>query len=204
MEKLVIIGSGPAGLSAAIYTAREGLEPLVLAGSRGMGQLELTTVVENFPGFPDGVMGPDLVSSMQKQAERFGTRFVYEDVSGVDFSARPLVIEAGGKIYETESAIIATGAEAKMLGLPSEKKFIGKGVSACGTCDGPFFKDRDVIVVGGGDTAMEDANFITKFAKSVTIVHRRDSFRASKILQLLPACKICQKHHQQRKLPLYQ
>ncbi len=183
MEKLVIIGSGPAGLSAAIYTAREGFEPLVLAGSRGMGQLELTTVVENFPGFPDGVMGPDLVSSMQKQAERFGTRFVYEDVSGVDFSARPLVIEAGGKIYETESTIIATGAEAKMLGLPSEKKFIGKGVSACGTCDGPFFKDRDVIVVGGGDTAMEDANFVTKFAKSVTIVHRRDSFRASKIMQ---------------------
>lgn len=183
VEKVIIIGSGPAGLSAAIYTAREGFKPLVLAGSTGGGQLELTTVVENFPAFPEGVMGPELVQKMKKQSERFGTRFVYEDVSSVDFSSRPFKITAGGNEYETESVIIATGANAKMLGIESEKRFIGRGVSTCGTCDGPFFKGKEVIVVGGGDTAMEDANFITNFANSVTIVHRRDSFRASKIMQ---------------------
>ena len=183
VEKVVIIGSGPAGLSAAIYTSREGFEPLVIAGSTGGGQLELTTTVENFPGFPEGVLGPELVQLMKKQAEKFGTRFVYEDLTGVDFSARPFVVQAGEKRYETESIIIATGANAKMLGIESEKKFVGKGVSTCGTCDGPFFKGKDVIVVGGGDTAMEDSNFITKFARSVTIVHRKDTFRASKIMQ---------------------
>lgn len=183
VEKVVIIGSGPAGLSAAIYTSREGFGPLVIAGSTGGGQLELTTTVENFPGFPEGVMGPELVQLMKKQAERFGTRFVYEDLTGVDFSRRPFKIQAGGKSYEAESLIIATGANAKTLGIESEEKFVGKGVSTCGTCDGPFFKNKDVIVVGGGDTAMEDSDFITKFAKSVTIVHRKDKFRASKIMQ---------------------
>jgi thioredoxin reductase (NADPH) len=183
VEKVVIIGSGPAGLSAAIYTSREGFEPLVIAGSRGGGQLELTTTVENFPGFPDGVLGPELVQLMKKQAEKFGTRFVYEELTGVDFSKRPFSIQAGEKRFETESIIIATGANAKTLGIGSENKFIGKGVSTCGTCDGPFFRNKDVIVVGGGDTAMEDSDFIAKFAKSVTIVHRKDRFRASKIMQ---------------------
>lgn len=183
VEKVVIIGSGPAGLSAAIYTSREGFEPLVIAGSKGGGQLELTTVVENFPGFPDGVMGPELVQLMKKQAERFGTRFVYEELTEIDFSKRPFSIQAGEKRFEAESIIIATGANAKTLGIGSENKFIGKGVSTCGTCDGPFFRNKNVIVVGGGDTAMEDSDFIAKFANSVTIVHRKDKFRASKIMQ---------------------
>jgi thioredoxin reductase (NADPH) len=183
VEKIVIIGSGPAGLSAAIYASREGFDPLVIAGSSGGGQLELTTTVENFPGFPDGVQGPDLVNKMKMQAERFGTRFVYEDLSDVDFASRPLKAVAGGKTYEADSIIIATGANAKNLGIDSENRYIGKGVSTCGTCDGPFFKNKNVIVVGGGDTAMEDANFITKFADTVTIVHRREEFKASKIMQ---------------------
>ncbi len=183
VEKIVIIGSGPAGLSAAIYASREGFDPLVIAGSGGGGQLELTTTVENFPGFPDGVQGPDLVNKMKMQAERFGTRFVYEDLSDVDFASRPLKAVAGGKTYEADSIIIATGANAKNLGIDSENRYIGKGVSTCGTCDGPFFKNKNVIVVGGGDTAMEDANFITKFADTVTIVHRREEFKASKIMQ---------------------
>lgn len=183
VEKVVIIGSGPAGLSAAIYTSREGFGPLVIVGSGGGGQLELTTTVENFPGFPDGVMGPDLVALMKKQAERFGTRFLNEDVIAVDFSKKPFRVTAGGKDYDTETVIIATGANAKTLGLPEETRFIGKGISTCATCDGSFYKDKDVIVVGGGDTAMEDSDFLTRFAKSVTIVHRRDSFRASRIMQ---------------------
>ena len=183
VEKLVIIGGGPAGLSAAIYASREGFSPLVIVGSGGGGQLELTTMVDNFPGFPNGVMGPELVGSMRAQAERFGTRFVQEDVTEVDFSSRPFMIKAGGVEYRSETVIIATGANAKTLGIESESKFVGKGVSTCGTCDGPFYRDRDVIVVGGGDTAMEDSEFITKFAKSVTIVHRRSAFKASKAMQ---------------------
>jgi len=182
VEKVVIVGSGPAGLSAAIYTAREGYAPLVIAGTTGGGQLELTTVVENMPGFPDGVDGPEVIKLMRKQAEKFGTRFLVEDLTGVDFGTRPFKVTAGGKTYETDSVIIATGASAKWLGIESEKRFIGKGVSSCGTCDGPFFKNKNVIVVGGGDTAMEDSLFLTNFASSVTVVHRRDQFRASKIM----------------------
>ncbi|MEM0200918.1 MAG: thioredoxin-disulfide reductase [Candidatus Micrarchaeaceae archaeon] len=183
VEKIIIIGSGPAGLSAAIYAAREGFEPLLIAGSKGGGQLELTTVVENFPGFPDGVNGPDVVKFMKKQAEKFGTRFIEKDVEEVYLKSKPIKVTVEEKIYETDSLIIATGANAKWLGLPSESKFIGKGVSSCGTCDGPFFKNKDVIVVGGGDTAMEDSIFLTKFANSVTIVHRKDTLKASKIMQ---------------------
>ncbi len=182
-EKVIIIGSGPAGLSAALYTAREEFSPLVISGTVAGGQLELTTLVENFPGFTDGVMGPELVEKMRRQAERFGTRFVQEDVTEVDFSSKPYKIKAGESAYEAETVIIATGANAKTLGIESEKKFVGKGVSTCGTCDGPFFKNKDVIVIGGGDTAMEDSDFLTKFANSVTIVHRKDSFRASKAMQ---------------------
>ncbi len=182
-ENVVIIGSGCAGLSAAIYTSREGFEPLVIAGSISGGQLMLTTDVENYPGFPQGVQGPELIELMHKQAERFGTRFVYEDVLDVDLSSTPFKITTSEKTYETRSIIVATGANAKTLGLEEEKKLMGRGVSVCATCDGPFYKNKDVVVVGGGDTAMEDSNFLTKFANSVTIVHRRDSFRASKIMQ---------------------
>ncbi len=182
-EKLIIIGSGPAGLAAAIYAAREGFEPLVIAGTRGGGQLELTSIVENIPGFPDGIDGPEFVKRTKAQAEKFGTRFLYEDVTAVSLSSKPFAITAGGKQYLADSVIIATGANAKWLGLPSEQRLIGKGVSSCGTCDGPFFKNKNVLVVGGGDTAMEDALFLTKFASSVTVVHRKESLRASKIMQ---------------------
>ncbi len=182
-ERVIIVGSGPAGLSAAIYTAREDFRPLVIAGTKGGGQLELTTVVENYPGFPEGIDGPVLIQKLKEQAKRFGARFVEEDLSEIDFSGTPRKVTAGGKVYETDAVIIATGANAKWLGIESEKRFIGKGVSSCGTCDGPFFKNKNVIVVGGGDTAMEDATFITKFASSVTVVHRRDQLRASKIMQ---------------------
>ncbi len=183
VEKIIIVGSGPAGLSAAIYTSREGFRPLVIAGTRGGGQLELTTIVENYPGFPEGIDGPVLIQKLKEQAAKFGTRFVDEDLTGVDLSKRPFRVTTGGKTYETDSVIIATGANAKWLGISSEKKFIGKGVSSCGTCDGPFFKNKNVIVVGGGDTAMEDTLFLTKFASSVTVVHRRESLRASRIMQ---------------------
>ncbi len=182
VEKVIILGGGPAGLSAAIYTAREGFEPLVIAGFTAGGQLSLTTVVENIPGFPDGIMGPEFVAQMRRQAEKFGTRFIDGDATAVDLKSRPFKVTAEGKNYETETLIIATGANAKWLGIDSEKRFIGHGVSSCGTCDGPFFRNKNVIVVGGGDTAMEDSIFLTRFAKSVTIVHRRDSFRASKIM----------------------
>ncbi len=181
-EKLIIIGSGPAGLSAAIYTAREGYGPLLIGGTSG-GQLELTSVVENFPGFPGGINGPDLIEVMRKQAEEFGTRFIDEVVTAVDLDSKPMAVSIGEEVYYTESIIIATGANAKWLGIASEKQFIGRGVSSCATCDGPFFKGKKVIVVGGGDTAMEDSLFLTKFAESVTIVHRRDAFRASKVMQ---------------------
>ncbi len=182
-EKVIIIGSGPAGLSAAIYTAREAFKPLVIAGTKGGGQLELTSIVENYPGFPEGIDGPVLIQKLREQAAKFGARFINEDLTDVDFSGRPLKITAGDNTYEADTVIIATGANAKWLGIESEKKFIGKGVSSCGTCDGPFFKNKKVIVVGGGDTAMEDATFLTRFAESVTVVHRRDQLRASKIMQ---------------------
>ena len=182
-EKLIILGGGPAGLSAAIYAAREGFEPLVIAGYNPGGQLLLTTVVENFPGFPDGIDGPEIINLMRKQAERFGTRFINDNASAVDLSTKPYMVTVGKQVYETQSMIIATGADAKWLGLESERKFIGHGVSSWGTCDGPFFKNKDVIIVGGGDTAMEDALFLTRFANSVTVVHRRSELRASKIMQ---------------------
>ena len=182
VEKVIILGGGPAGLSAAIYTAREGFLPLVIAGFTAGGQLMLTTIVENIPGFPEGIMGPDLVLHMRKQAEKFGTRFIDSNATAVDFKSRPFKVTVDGELHEAETVIIATGANAKWLGLESERKYIGHGVSSCGTCDGPFFKDKDVIVVGGGDTAMEDSLFLTRFARSVTIVHRRDSFKASKIM----------------------
>ena len=182
-EDVIIIGSGPAGLSAAIYTAREDFKPVVITGVNAGGQLLLTTTVENFPGFPDGVYGSEIIDLMRKQADKFGSRFVAEDVTEVDFSSKPLKVKTSDKTYEANSVIIATGASAKWLGIESEKKFIGKGVSSCATCDAPFFKNKDVIVVGGGDTAMEDSLFLTKFVNSVTIVHRRDQFRASRIMQ---------------------
>ncbi len=183
VEKIVIIGGGPAGLSAAIYASREGFEPLVIAGFAAGGQLLLTTVVENFPGFPEGIDGPEIIVKMREQAEKFGTRFVNENVTAVDFSSRPYRILVDEKTYEAETVIIATGADAMLIGLESEKKFMGRGVSSCATCDGPFYKGKSVIVVGGGDSAMEEALFLTRFASSVKLVHRRDSFRASKIMQ---------------------
>lgn len=182
-EKLVIIGGGPAGLSAAIYAAREGFEPMVIAGFAAGGQLLLTTVVENFPGFPEGIEGPEIIMKMREQAEKFGSRFVNENATGVDFSSKPYRIMTDSKTYEAETVIIATGADSMWIGIESEKKFMGKGVSSCATCDGPFYKGKDVIVVGGGDSAMEEALFLTRFANSVKIVHRRDAFRASKIMQ---------------------
>ena len=182
-ENVIIIGSGPAGLSAAIYTAREGFSPLLIAGSVSGGQLLLTTIVENMPGFPDGVQGPELIEMMRKQAIKFGTRFIGDDATSVDFTVRPFKVRIASKEYEAHTVIVATGANPKTLGIPTEAKFFGHGVSTCGTCDGPFFKNKDVIVVGGGDTAMEDSLFLTRFCNSVTIVHRRDSFRASKIMQ---------------------
>jgi thioredoxin reductase (NADPH) len=184
MRTVVILGSGPAGLAAAIYTTRAGLHPLVFEGAEAGGQLMLTTDVENYPGFADPILGPDLMAAMRRQAERVGTEFVSEDAQAVDLQRRPFRITSqSGDTYETKTLIIATGAKAKLLGMSGEQRLMGRGVSTCATCDGFFFRDRAVLVVGGGDTAMEEALYLSKLAKSVTIVHRRDQLRASKILQ---------------------
>jgi thioredoxin reductase (NADPH) len=180
---VIIIGSGPAGLTAGIYASRASLNVLLAAGNTWGGQLMQTTEVENFPGFPEGIMGPELMTRMRKQAERFGTQIVDTEVTKVDFSKRPFRVWTGEKEYSGKAVIVATGAEFKWLGLPSEQRLIGRGVSACATCDAAFFKNKRVIVVGGGDAAMEEAQVLSKFASEVTIVHRRDSFRASKIMQ---------------------
>jgi thioredoxin reductase (NADPH) len=182
VEKLVIIGSGPAGLTAAIYAARGSLSPVVIAGRETGGQLMLTTDVDDFPGFPDGIQGPDLMINMRKQAERFDTRFISEDAVSVDLSQKPFTVKTETEELKTDSIIIATGASAMWLNLPSEKKLIGKGVSSCAVCDGFFFKGKDIIVVGGGDTAMREVQYLSKLAKTVTVVHRRDQFRAQSAL----------------------
>lgn len=182
-ENVVIMGSGPAGLTAAIYCSREDFKPLVITGVQVGGQLELTGKVENYPAFPDGINGPELMERMKLHAENFGTRFKQDYVQKIDLSEYPYKVITGSEEIETKAMIIATGASAKWLGIPSEKEFIGRGVSSCATCDAPFYKDMDVIVVGGGDTAMEDSLFLTKFVRSVTIVHRRNAFKASRIMQ---------------------
>ncbi len=184
MHKVVIIGSGPAGLTAALYCARANLSPLLVEGLQAGGQLTLTTDVENYPGFPEGIMGPKLMKDMREQAARFGTEFFSGDVTNVDLKNYPLKITIADKpVIETESLIIATGATALMLNIDSEQRYLGNGVSTCATCDGAFFKGKHLVVVGGGDSAMEEGTFLTKFASTVTVVHRRDTLRASKIMQ---------------------
>ncbi len=182
IENIIIIGSGPAGLTSAIYSARANLKPLMIEGEESGGQLMITTEVENYPGFEHGVTGPQLIEVMRKQAARFGTRFITKNVTKVDFSQRPFKIWIRDEVYEAKSVIVSTGASAKYLGLASEKQYLSKGVSACATCDGAFFRNVPVAVVGGGDTAMEEANFLTRFASQVYIIHRKNSFRASKIM----------------------